>query len=211
VLLSSMAGLCLLAVACRPGDGAADAPADAAKVRVENAELGVAIANLNPFFKVVSNEGAEIVLEPAPDTAGRLIIKAVPSPTQNVNLVAAVEAHKADLEARANGSFRGQRELGGPLGVAYYSRGQFDGADGARQEETAIFTIHPNGAEILALVYGYPVGDDTQARLEDQLFDVFGEVEPFTAAGAGDAGADDGSAAASPDAAEGDAVEGDGA
>lgn len=186
----------VLFVGCQPGadsgDGATDA--EAAK-RVENAELGVAIADLDPFFEVRSNEGDTIVLVPAAETEegepikGELTIRASePKAMGGVNLVAAVEEHELALESRPNGEFSGQRELGGPLGTAFYSRGRFDAEDGTRMEETVIFTIHPAGDRRLELAYVYPAGDDSQARVQDQLFAVFGEIVPMESAG--DAGAE---------------------
>lgn len=177
--------------ACQPGGDSGDGGADdeAAKNRVGNAEIGVAIADLDPFFEVRSNQGAEIVLVPAAETEegepieGELTIRASEPKTQGgVNLVAAVENHELALESRPNGEFSGQRELGGPLGTAFYSRGRFDAEDGTRMEETVIFTLHPAGDRRLELAYVYPAGDDSQARVQDQLFSVFGEIVPMETA-----------------------------
>lgn len=147
-------------------------------VRVENAELGIAIAKLDPFFQVSSNEGSTIVLAPANTAvAGLLIVSAdEPITAGGVNLVKAIEVHKADLEQRG-GEFKGQRELQGPLGTAFYSRGHYVAEDGTPTEETVVFTVHPLGDRVLRLTYVYPQGEDSAQRVQNQLFSVFGELE----------------------------------
>ena len=145
--------------------------------RVENAELGMAVAEVPAFFKVGSNQGSVIELVPAdPQIEGTLKIQESEAETGGINLVAAVERHKADLEARPDGVFKGQRELGSQLGTAFYSRGQYT-EDGRALEETVIFIVHPKGDRELQMVYNYPAGDDSKERLTDQLFGVLGELE----------------------------------
>ena len=145
--------------------------------RVENTELGLAIAALTPFFKVASNDGASIELIPsAADGTGRLEIVAGEPETGGINLVAAVEDHKARVLERPNGDYKGQREMISPMGTTFYSRGRYQGDEG-EIEETIVFTIHPWGDRQLHLVYRYPAGEDTKERLQDQLFDVLGELE----------------------------------
>jgi len=177
--------LLLTLVACQSAPDAADsAPAEEAEpVRVDNAELGVAVADLDSFFQVSSNDGATIVLTPAdPAVAGELTISAdEPKAAGGVNLVAAIETHKVSLEERA-GEFKGQRELGGPLGTAFYSRGHYTADDGTATEETVVFTVHPLGDRVLRLTYVYPQGEDSPQRIQDQLFAVFGELVPAAAA-----------------------------
>ncbi len=163
-------------VACAPAEDAT--LVEAAKgERVENSELGIAVADVPEFFKVGSNEGATIELVPVdPQIEGTLKIQETAAETGGINLVAAVERHKADLEGRPDGVFKGQRELGSQLGTAFYSRGQY--SEGGRTlEETVIFIVHPKGDRELHMVYNYPAGDDSKARLTDQLFGVLGELE----------------------------------
>ncbi|MCG8458687.1 MAG: hypothetical protein MI919_20600 [Holophagales bacterium] len=184
------------AMGCPPGDTQDGEAPEAEAVRVENAELGMAIASLPSCFRVVSDDGARIVLEPAAaEVEGRLPISAAAPTDSAINLVRAVEEHKADLESRPDGAFKGQRELGSQLGVAFYSRGQHT-EGGATLEETAIFLIHPWGDRQLSLVYVYPAGDDTATRLQDQMFEVLGELEglprPGEEAAADDVGAESG-------------------
>lgn len=179
LLLVSTCAL-LTFVACQPGQGGGgDEAASTAPppVPVENAALGVGIADVDSFFQVSSNSGDTIVLKPAdPATAGTLTVSAdEPKAVGGVNLVAAIEDHKASLEERG-GEFKGQRELGGPLGTAFYSRGHYTAEDGTATEETVVFTVHPLGDRVLRLTYVYPQGDDSAQRIQDQLFAVFGEL-----------------------------------
>ena len=158
------------------------APSAPEPVRVENAEVGIALASLPAFFRVDVNEGDRLVLAPAdPAVAGELTISAGEPQRSGINLVAAIEEHKAQLAERADGEFKGQRELGGPLGTAFYSRGRYTGDDGTAMEEIKIFVIHPWGDRRLNLDYVYPAGDDSAQRLQDQMFEVFGELEPLDA------------------------------
>lgn len=186
-------------VACRsaPEGGGDAASAEAEPVRVENATLGVAIADLDPFFQVASNEGDTLVLAPADDAvAGTLTMSAgEPITSGGVNLVKAIEDHKASIEERG-GEFKGQRELGGPLGTAFYSRGHLPADDGTTTEETVIFTVHPAGDRVLRLTYVYPQGDDSAQRIQDQLFSVFGELTPAEASSAAPEAGEDASSEA---------------
>lgn len=191
LLFAMVAGLALLAAACQPAEDADDgAEAAAAEpVRVESAGLGVALADLDSFFQVASTDGGTIVLTPAdPAVAGELTVSAdEPKALGGVNLVAAIEDHKVSIEAR-EGEFKGQRELGGPLGTAFYSRGHYTAEDGTPTEETIIFTVHPLGDRVLRLVYAYPQGEDSAQRIQEQLFAVMGELVPDEADGAEPAG-----------------------
>lgn len=166
-------------------------PAEAPANRVEAATLGVAIADLPDFFQLVSNDGEIIVVEPADGTTlGRVTLVEEPVLVGGVNLVAGVEAHQAEIEGRPEGTFRGQRELGGPLGTAFYSRGHYAG-DTTTMEETKVFMMHPRGDSMLVLTYTYPAGDDSSARVQDQLLPLMGEIEPLIVDADGDAAADD--------------------
>lgn len=185
LLLSLLLSLFLLA--CPPADdgGEGDAAGDAGAepVRVENAELGVAIADLDSFFEVASNEGDTIVLTPADETVAGTLTLSMGEPVKagGVNLVAAVEEHKASLEERG-GEFKGQRELGGMLGTAFYSRGHIPSADGSTTEEVVVHAMHPWGDRVLRLTYSYPAADDSAARIMEQQLVVFGEIEALDGA-----------------------------
>lgn len=178
--LAPAAGLAVLATLAACGGAPEEAAApEAPPERVENAALGVAIADLSPLFVVARNEGQELVLEPRLEGApipGRLEVLAA-EPGSSVNLVAAVQDHAAGFESRPDGEFRGQRELGSPLGTAFYSRGRYRDETDGPTEETVIFVLHPDGQRILSLRYRYPAGEDSTERLQS-MFEVLGELEP---------------------------------
>ncbi len=146
--------------------------------RVENAQLGVAIAALPTVLRMTANEGATIELVPSAEgVTGSLSVVAGEAETGGINLVAAVEEHKGEILAREGGEYKGQRELGSQLGTAFYSRGHYPGDDGATVEETVIYLVHPWGDRTLQLRYSYPAADDTKLRIEDHLFSLLGELE----------------------------------
>ncbi len=146
--------------------------------RVENAQLGVAIAALPSILRLTANEGATIKLAPSAEgVTGELTVVAGEAESGGINLVAAVEGHKAEIGAREGSEYKGQRELGSQLGTAFYSRGHYPGDDGSTVEETVIFLVHPWGDRTLQLVYRYPAADDTQVRIQDHLFTLLGELE----------------------------------
>ncbi|MEM1182872.1 MAG: hypothetical protein AAGM22_31295 [Acidobacteriota bacterium] len=177
-LASLFALLLVLSIGCKPPESVE--PAEAPPERVENAQAGVALADVPDFFTVVSNDGGVIELAPGDDTVeGKLTVMATEVETGGINLVAAIEDHKANLLAREAGVYKGQRELGTQLGTAFNSRGQWS-EGGRTMEEAAVFLVHPQGDRKLVLTYTYPAGDDSSARLMDQLFAVLGEVEPLS-------------------------------
>ncbi len=178
ILAAAIAAAAAGLVACKM-DQPAPAPSAA---RVENPLLGVAIAALPSVLRVAVNEGARLELVPAAEgAAGTLALAAGEAETGGINLVAAVEAHGAEIRARAGGEYNGQRELGSQLGTAFYSRGRYPGEDGATVEETVIFLIHPWGDRTLRLIYRYPAAEDTKERIEDHLFALLGELEGLAA------------------------------
>ncbi len=145
--------------------------------RIECSELGLAIAALPPYFRVAVHREDALELAPAAaDGTGRLAVVVGEAEEGGINLIAAIEEHQAEILARPGGDFKGQRELASQLGTTFYSRGRYDSDEGVI-EETMIFAIHPWGDRILRLVYRYPAGEDTRERLEDQLFEVLGEIE----------------------------------
>lgn len=88
--------------------------------------------------------------------------------------MAEVQAHQREVEQLPGGEYKGAQELGGEMGTAFWSRGQWD-EDGVRMEETRIFAIHPDGSGLLVLSSVYPVGDDSSNRVE-QLLEVLGSL-----------------------------------
>lgn len=154
-------------------------------VRVDNPRAGVAIAALSPDFRVAANDGASIELVPAGEGAtGKVSVVAGEPEVGGINLVAAVNEHKAEILERPDGDYKGQAEYVSPLGTTYASRGRYSEAGGT-VEERVVFLVHPWGDRLLKVVYRYPAGDDTQARLDALMNGVVGELEglPFPAAG----------------------------
>jgi hypothetical protein len=168
---------------CRPPAEGPETPGErAGPGRVENLQVGVAVAALPSYFRVEANEGPRLELVPAAaGETGRLLIVAGEPETAGINLVEAIKAHKEEILARPGGEYKGQRELGSQLGTAFYSRGRYTGSGGATEEETVVFLVHPWGDRTLELVYRYPAGDgeETRRRIEDHLFAVLGELEPI--------------------------------
>lgn len=168
--------LLLLVAACGGFEPEAPPAADApAGERVESPALGIAVAHLPEGLAVAANQGTELVLKPAGERPGTLRVEVAPPSRAGVNLVQAINDHKAAVEAQPEGEYRGQVELMGPLGTAYASRGRYT-AEGGPIEELIVFTIHPAGDRLLSLIYSYPVPDDTEAR-RDELMTLLGEIE----------------------------------
>ncbi len=145
-------------------------------VRVENPQLGMAIAALTDF-EVAANDGATIELTPAGEgAAGTVQVVAGEAEVGGINLVAAVKEHKEDVVARPDGDYKGQAEYVSPLGTTYASRGRYSEAGGT-VEERVVFMVHPWGDRTLQVIYRYPAGEDTQARLDALMNGVVGELE----------------------------------
>lgn len=167
--------LLILLAACGGSEPEPTAPA-AAPQRVENRALGLAVAALPDSLVVAVNQDGELVLEPADERPGALRFEVASPPRGGVNLVQAVNDHKAAIEERPGGDYRGQVELMSPLGTAYASRGRYTGEGGETVEELVILTIHPTGDRLLSLAYTYPATGDTEER-RDELLSLLGEVE----------------------------------
>jgi len=173
-ILASLVVLALLWSCQKEPPAEPEAPA---AERIECSGLGVAIAALPAWFRVAVHRDDALELVPAAaDGTGRLAVVVGEVEDGGINLIAAVEEHQAEILARPGGEYKGQRELTSQLGTTFYSRGRYDSDEGVI-EETMIFAIHPWGDRILRLVYRYPAGDDTRERLEEQLFEVLGEIE----------------------------------
>lgn len=153
-------------------------------VRVENAQLGVAIAALSADFVVASTDGATIELLPAGEGAtGSVSLVAGEPEVGGINLVAAVQQHKAEILERPDGDYKGQAEYVSPLGTTFASRGRYT-ADGGTVEERVVYMVHPTGDRTLQVIYRYPAAEDTQARLDALMNGVVGELEALPAAAA---------------------------
>ena len=162
-------------VACKPSaPPAAEEPAAAS--RVEYPDLGLAIANVPEIFRISNADDSGIELELV---EGEGVLRITPGEVErSINLVQAVKDHQADILARPGGDYKGGNEL--VLvefpGAAYYSRGRFEGEAGPT-EETVMFLIHPWKDRQVRVTYIYPAGDDSSARLQDQLFALVQELE----------------------------------
>lgn len=145
--------------------------------RVENTELGIAIAALPAVFRVVTADGPTLEFEAeGVGGAGRAIIAAGPEDPFGINLVEVVKARKAEFEAAPGGEYFGNRELGSPIGTAFTARGAYDDG-GTRVEETWAYAIHPSGNRLLTITYSYPPGE-AETRVE-HLLELLGEIEAF--------------------------------
>ena len=151
------------------------AATDPVSTEVDNPALGIRFAQIPDGFRIVTNHDETLVLSPSAEGADGTVTFRVGPQETGINLVAAVHDHQARIEGLEGGTYHGARELEGPLGAAFYSRGSYD-VDGLRTEETLLTAIHPDGNRRLDLVYSYPQGDDSSARVT-ALIGLLAEVE----------------------------------
>lgn len=144
--------------------------------RVENPDLGLAIAALHEPFEVVTSSGDTIELTaPGPNGPGTVTISAGPPSNSGVNLVEATKARQAAFEIAEGGQFFGTRSLGGALGNVFTARGTVV-EDGIEVEQTWAYALHPlEQNRMLTIVYSYPTGE-SQERVNQFLF-LLGEIE----------------------------------
>ena len=156
--------------------GCAGSPPEApAAPRVENHDLGIAIAAVYPPFAVATNEGPVMELRAPGETGeGTLFIESTAELSGGINLVAEAEGMRDWFEQQPAGQYFGNLELGTPLGPAFTSRGSYE-LDGSAVEEIRVFTIHPTGNRMLRMTYRYPPGQGKE-RLQ-QLAEILGEIE----------------------------------
>jgi hypothetical protein len=149
-------------------------------VRVENPELGIAIAALPEAFSVVKASGPTLELAANSQAgSGNAVITAGPNEVYGINLVESVKERKALFEAAPDGQYLGNREFGTPNGTAFTARGVFTG-DSGPVEETWVYTIHPTANRLLTITYTYPTGE-SEERV-NQLLLLLGEIEGLAAA-----------------------------
>lgn len=171
--LHTLISLTILLAVIAPGVGCSPAPPP--PTGVSNPELDLSISDPGDAWVIDSNLGRRLVLAPSdPERQGAIEFLVGPEET-GINLVAAVETHRVDIENRPGGVYSGAQELTGPMGTAFYSRGRFAGADGT-VEETRLLSIHPRSSRIVEMVYHYPAGDDSSERV-GELIELFAEVE----------------------------------
>lgn len=176
---------CLLALALTacagPGE---EAPQPAAQEeppqRVDNPDLGIALADVPDDFQLVANDAEGIRLETKPDpelAPGTVEITVGEEQRAGVNLVRGVRDQQEYLESQPEGKFLGQVELMGPTGTAYSTRGRYQ-QDGQMVEEIRLLALHPQHPDVdrmLSVRYVYEVSGDTKERLS-QAMEVLGEV-----------------------------------
>ena len=144
---------------------------------VENAALGITLAEIAAGFELGTNDGDTLELE-AIETQGRIWFELGPVTEGGVNLVEIVNSQKEQFLALPDGTFSGNRELLMTDGrSAYYSRGQFSDA-GQEVEELRISALHPTENRLLRVIYRYPQADDSSDRLTDLLL-IVGEIGPY--------------------------------
>ncbi len=165
-------GLAILALSLAACGSGTSTPA--ATERIENTELGLAIAGLPAAFEVAENAGETLHLG-VPDVDGAGVeITIGPLEMGGINLVEVVKERRAAMEAE--GLYYGNRELMTPTGPAYTTRGQITGPDGP-VEVTAVYSLHPDGSDrLMTVTYRYPGGGDSQARV-NELLELLGEIE----------------------------------
>jgi len=163
-------GMSLVGTACQ-----APPSAPAGPQRVENSELGLAIAALPEAFEVVSNQGSDLSLTaPGPNGAGSVEIGVGPTGSTAINLPAEAKATRQYFEALPEGRYFGNLELVAPIGSAFTARGAYD-RDGGRVEEIRVFALHPKQSRLLTLTFVYPEGEGSE-RMQ-QLATLLGEIE----------------------------------
>lgn len=166
-------------VACQGGDGAASSePSEQAAQRVEAPKLGIALAEVPAGVEVVSMDETAIRFSPGDGVAGDVVLDVRAPESGGVNLVAAVQAHQEDIQARTDGSYHGSQELRTQLGPAFTSRGSYASADGAVQE-LHVYALHPRGDAMLRLLTEFPSDEDPSARAQTML-ELLAQVEALT-------------------------------
>lgn len=185
-LIATLAvALALGAAGCGPKSETA-APA-ALPEPVVNRDLGLTLDDpASAGFQLAANEGTTLELSypPGDGREGAHLTFEVGEPQlAGVNLIDAVNAQKAAIEAHPDGRFLGQVQLGSQIGTAFSTRGRYTGDDGREVEEVRLLAVHPAGDRLLALVYRYhPTPGDTKERI-NQAMAALGLVQPPPAPG----------------------------
>ncbi len=144
------------------------------RIRVENPALGLAIGAILPSLDLVTNEGETLRLKHK-EGEGEIWLEVSTPEVGGLNLVAMVQQSKVAYESLEEGKFYGQAELGTQFGSAYTVRGSF-ARDGEAVEERRIFSLHPDGRQIITMIYAYPTGNNSRARTNEML-ELFSELE----------------------------------
>ncbi len=153
--------------------------APAAAPRIENEQLGLAVAALPAGFSVDTNQGDTLRFARTGASGGTLSILVGAPQMAGINLVQATKDHKQEILARPQGAYSGALELQGPFGTAFQSRGRYADPEGSGLlEDFRIYTVHPSGDRLVTLRYLYPADPNIKDR-QEHLFAFLGELEPL--------------------------------
>jgi hypothetical protein len=155
-------------------------PTPSGPQRIENSELGIAIANLPEPFEVESNQASDLRLRvPGPNGVGTIAIGVGPVTSTAINLPAEAKATQEHFETLPAGRYFGNLELVTPIGSAFTARGAYD-REGVTVEEIRVFALHPTENRLLLLTFVYPEGEGKE-RMQ-QLAGLLGEIESLPSA-----------------------------
>jgi len=172
--------VCLLLLATAGCQEPEPPPSPAAPQPVKSPEAGLRLSDLPDGFRLVAVNAGEILLERKPELPpGTAVVTATSEQAAGVNLFAAVNEQKEEIESRPEGRFYGQTELGSHLGPAYLTRGRWT-ENGQEMEEMRLFSLHPQGNRMLVITYRYALSGDTKDRAE-QAMEILGMVESLEA------------------------------
>ena len=176
----AIASIALLAAACGP-----EQPVAPVVESVSNETLDIRLDPLPTDFAVAVNDGRRLELVPAEARVGGRVSFEVGDPEPLVDLVAAVNRHRFQIEAKPGAEYKGGQELVTPHGSAFYSRGRFlDGTETV--EETVVVLEHPSGSRLLIISYRYPAAGASSFRVQQLLDPVRVLQVPGSGATAGD-------------------------
>ncbi len=171
----SMASLLLFVLGCKQSGSAVEPTPPGA--RVENATLGLAIAELPSDFEVDTNNDGDLILTAEGATGpGVVRFEIGPEEQGSVNIVAASSQTKAVFESRQAGEFFGNQELMTPIGSFFTARGAYQEGQG-RIEELLAFTLHPNSNRLVRVSFRYPAGEAAERAPQFAL--LLGELEGY--------------------------------
>lgn len=164
----------LITSAC--GVPSSDLGSDSASTRLENAALGLAVAELPSEFTVSQNDATGLALAAAGDGEAVVRFDVGPIEQGSVNIVEAAKQMQAVFESRPNGEFFGNQELIAPIGSFFTARGAYE-QEGRSFGELQAFTLHPLANRLLRVSFRYPA-DEAQQRAP-QFAALLGEIEGY--------------------------------
>lgn len=182
-LPSTLILLAPLALACGKSESPPPAPpAAAASATIDNAQLGLRVTALPDGFKLVENQGEQLVFEASSDgiPAALTVTVGAPDPS-GINLVEVTKSYGAEAAAAAGGKFFGGTEMVTPSGPAYTARAL---VDGGTVEERRVFLLHPGaGDRLVTLTLRYPPSEAEASRARmQQTIDLLTVLEALPSA-----------------------------